>query len=90
MATPTTVRQSCVDLGNVRERSAACLTDYGRKVWHGKSAEDWGVALGEKLGCPTSPDGKEQLAALRKVSAEQIIAKSWDAAAMDCYEPCVE
>ena len=81
------VLQSCVDLINVRELSSASMAAYSAKVWQGRSAEEWGVALGEELGCAA---GANQLEAMRALSAEEIVKQSWTTAAMDCYEPCVD
>ena len=74
--------QSCVDLTNVRELRAR------RDVWQGRTAEEWGAALGRELGC--AGDDAAALEALRKVPAAEIVGKSWCPEANDCYEPCVD
>ena len=75
--------QSCVDLTNVREL-------HGKhEVWQHKTAEEWGRSLAKVLGCERA-DTTEELEAIRRVEVSRLIEKSWDPAATDMYEPCVD
>eukprot|EP00439_Symbiodinium_sp_Y106_P039651 s6040_g4.t2 len=77
--------QSCADLNNVRQLDSSC------DVWLGKTAEAWGVCLGEELGCAAGPaGGPGQLAALRALPAAALVKKTFASAAKDCYEPSID
>eukprot|EP00747_Dinoflagellata_sp_TGD_P219603 gnl/TRDRNA2_/TRDRNA2_91702_c0_seq1.p1 gnl/TRDRNA2_/TRDRNA2_91702_c0~~gnl/TRDRNA2_/TRDRNA2_91702_c0_seq1.p1 ORF type:complete len:575 (+),score=56.43 gnl/TRDRNA2_/TRDRNA2_91702_c0_seq1:53-1726(+) len=75
------VMQSCVDLGNVR------MLKSGSDIWLGKSAEEWGCAVGEELGCPAS---EGQLQAMRALSANVIANGSFRRATADSYLPATD
>ncbi|CAE7770229.1 fumD [Symbiodinium pilosum] len=75
------VVQSCADLNNVRQLDSSC------DVWLGKTAEQWGECVGQELGCAS---GAGQLAAMRALPAAALVAKTFVAAAHDCYEPAID
>lgn len=68
------VIQSGVDLPNVRKLQSSC------EVWQGKSAEEWGEELANRMNCPTEEDTRladswhsGQLTSLRKLPVETIV-----------------
>lgn len=73
--------QSCVDVVNVR------AVTPGSSVWLNKSGEEWGQELGEELGCPK---GDGQLAAMRRLTAAELVCKTMEKSASDCYEPALD
>lgn len=71
------VIQSCVDLPNVRKLQSSC------EVWQGKSAEEWGQKLAERMNCPTEEDAEladswdsGQLTSLRQLPVETIVVSN--------------